>query len=346
MAPVQLLLASLVALFAVLLAGVPVSADWLGLLKDGADPPEAASTWEIPSRVGKPLRGFFLPDAAADTAHGPGISHLEPDRELRPHAAVPLLSHPARRQQGLQTQAGPRSWGLDRVDGNEDGQFRYIASGGSGITVYVLDSGIASELDEFEGRATKGPNFSNDTSTTDNEGHGTFTAAIIGGKEYGVAKKVKIVGVKVTASEGIGRVSDFVRGLLWVLDETKNGTGDPSIISLSIGTEQSMLLDQAMNYIVDLGIPVVASAGNQGEDACNWSPGSALAVLTVGATNRTNEVATYSNFGPCVKIWAPGSDIVSIFPNGTESVRTGTSFSSPHVAGVGSRAGDGLRAAS
>jgi subtilisin family serine protease len=241
-----------------LIFGVLTEARLLAILHNDASWPHDLANAErfvLPSRAGRELRGLILEsnEDLASARENPSVAHVEWDRPI--FTRRPLEPRQRVRPAPPAT-SGPLSWALDRLDGDIDGHYVYPGSAGSGITVFVLDSGITPNLSEFGGRAVEGPNFTNETANGDEKGHGTFVAAIVAGSNYGVAKRSKVVGVKVIRKDGFGRISDIVRGLVWTVNATANGTAFPSIISLSVGSKQSMILDQALNYIVDLGIPV------------------------------------------------------------------------------------------
>lgn len=190
---------------------------YVGVLRPGADPsllPAEAIQFSIPSRSGQPLNGFILESDTYDSGVDlTKLAHVEADREVRLNS--PIAS---RTLWERQAPINSTSWALDRLDGTMDGLFVYPPSAGNKVTVYVLDSGVNVSLPEFGGRVEEGPNFTNETTPgAEDEGHGTFVAALVGGKTYGVAKEVKMVSVKVIESAGVGRVSDIVRGLIHVV---------------------------------------------------------------------------------------------------------------------------------
>jgi cerevisin len=230
-------------------------------------------------------------------------------------------------------------WGLARVshrgklDSSNNAQYLYDPNAGAGVTVYVMDTGIKIGHVDFEGRATWGANFVSGAPNYDDHGHGTHCAGTVGSKTYGVAKKVNLVAVKVLNSNNQGAWSDIIAGFNWV---AKNAKGNKNVISISIGGDKNTSVDQALNDAYAAGILVVVAAMNDNKDACQVSPGSADSSFTVGATDVNDQKASFSNWGKCVDILAPGVNVLS---TGTASetasrVMSGTSMATPHIAGL------------
>jgi subtilisin family serine protease len=222
-------------------------------------------------------------------------------------------------------------WNLDRIDQNNlplsDG---YLTnSQGSGVTAYVVDTGIDTDHPDFEGRAA---NVFDATggSGEDCNGHGTHIAGIIGGEEYGVAKNAQLRGVRVLDCQGSGTTSDVIAGLDWIAANADH----PAVTNLSFGGNFSRSLNDAATSLADSGVYVTVAAGNSGSDACEESPASADRVLTVAASNRHDRVASFSNDGPCVELYAPGVDVRSTWPDNRIATLSGTSTAAPHAAGV------------
>ncbi|KAK7206910.1 proteinase B [Myxozyma melibiosi] len=212
--------------------------------------------------------------------------------------------------------------------------YGYDADPGLGVTVYTLDTGIIVEHEEFVGRATM-VNLVRVSFDTDIVGHGTHVAGTAAGTTYGVAKNSSIVAVKVLNDRGSGSTSDILSGLEYVADQ-HTSNGGPSVINMSLGGSFSTALNQAVRNAVNQGIHVVVAAGNSGTDACSSSPASEPSVLTVGASDSNDNVASFSNIGSCVDVFAPGVNVLSAWNSDDDASRqlSGTSMASPLVAGL------------
>ncbi len=224
------------------------------------------------------------------------------------------------------------SWGLDRIDQKRrtDGYYTYAATG-LGVTAYVVDTGIRYTHRDFEGRATFGFDaFGGDGS--DCFGHGTHVAGTVGGATYGVAKQVSLVSVRVLDCNGTGTTSSVLAGLEWVLAHLRR----PAVINMSVSGDPDELVDAAVRRLDAANVTVVVAAGNNGQDACNFSPGRVQEALTVGATTWDDTRPMYSNFGDCIDWFAPGSGITSddMQTDTTTSMKSGTSMATPHTAGA------------
>lgn len=206
---------------------------------------------------------------------------------------------------------------------------------GQDVYVYVLDSGINSEHPDFEGRAVKGIDTTGE-GPGDLIGHGTHVAGLIGSKTYGVAKKVNLVEVKVLDSQGRGNVSDIIEGLEYVVNQCI-AKKRKCVINMSLGAPGTHnILDKAVSAVIDEGIVVVVAAGNSGLNACWYSPAKVKQAITVAAMDdRTDLMASFSNWGACTDIWAPGVNVKSLSNRGDDKlVLSGTSMASPIVAGM------------
>lgn len=237
-------------------------------------------------------------------------------------------------------------WGLGRIShksfssqGTDNSNYVFENKSGANTTVYILDSGIRTDHVEFTGRVRWGPNYI-DSQQTDAQGHGTHIAGIACGHNVGVAKFANIVVVKVIDSQRRAAVSNIIQGVQWIINDHKSNPNQRAVINYSAVGSISAARAQAMQAAVDAGIMVVTAAGNSNADACNYGPAnmasSTSGVLTVAALNYTNTPATFSNYGSCVSLYAPGVSILSASDSSTNSYMymSGTSMSSPYVAGL------------
>jgi serine protease len=205
--------------------------------------------------------------------------------------------------------------------------------GGSGVNVYILDSGIRTTHQEFGGRAVGAFTAINDAyGTGDCTGHGTHVAGTVGGNTYGVAKGVKLFSVRIVDCTNYGSYSGMIAGVNWV---TQNRVL-PAVANMSIAGSVSSALNSAIQTSIQAGVVFVAAAGNSATDACNFSPGSTSGIVTVGAVGNTDSRSPFSNYGSCVTVFAPGEAITSAWYTGDNSslLMGGTSTAAPHVAGV------------
>jgi hypothetical protein len=175
----------------------------------------------------------------------------------------------------------------------------------------------------------------NNANSNDCNGHGTHCAGTVGSKDYGVCKHCRLIAVKVLDCGGSGSWSSVINGINWVINQTQS-TGIPSVVSMSLGGGYSAIVNNAVANAVSAGIVTVVAAGNENSDACGRSPASTPSAITVGAISKTNTRSSYSNFGSCLDIYAPGDDIVSTWIGSNTALNTisGTSMATPHVAGV------------
>lgn len=230
------------------------------------------------------------------------------------------------------TQAQP-PWGLDRIDQRTlplDQRFTPVNTA-PGVNVYVIDTGIRTSHVDFAGRATWGTNQVDDQDA-DCHGHGTHVAGIVGGDTYGVAKEVNLIAVKVLDCAGSGSYFSVLGGIDWVAAHHQA----PAVANMSLGGDYSAALNQAVANAVAAGVPMVVAAGNEAVDACTRSPSAAPTAITVGATTEADARAYFSNYGPCVDLFAPGAAILSAGAESDTAAVTlsGTSMAAPHVAGA------------
>jgi subtilisin family serine protease len=248
------------------------------------------------------------------------VKYVEPDQEV-----------------SINTTQTNATWGLDRVDQRDtplNQTYTWDATG-TGVTAYILDTGIKTSHNEFGGRAQQGFDAFGGTSE-DCNGHGTHVAGTVGGTTYGVAKGVTLVAVRVLDCNGSGSWSGVIAGMDWV---ASNASG-PSVANMSLSGGASTTINDAVQRMYNAGVPVIVAAGNgnkagREDDACKYSPASAPAAFTVGATNSSDAKPIWSNYGNCVNLFAPGVGITSAWHTSNTATNTisGTSMASPHVAG-------------
>jgi subtilisin family serine protease len=225
------------------------------------------------------------------------------------------------------------SWGLDRIDQPYlplDQQFT-VHGTGAGVTAYIVDSGIDYRHADFGGRATPGFDAIGDgRGGADCNGHGTHVAGTVGGATYGVARQSSLVSVRVLDCAARGAWSGIIAGFDWVARNARQ----PAVLNGSLGGERSEAVNRAVDNVAARGMLPVIAAGNDAKDACDVSPASAAWALTVGATDHRDRETDFSNFGPCLTLYAPGKDVVSARAGGGSLALDGTSMASPHVTGV------------
>ncbi len=278
---------------------------------------------KVLDNFGSVLNGFSakLPDAALDKMRrNPDVAFIEADQRF-----------------SIDATQSPATWGLDRIDQRNrplDNSYTYDATG-SGVTAYIIDTGILSSHGEFGGRVASGYSAINDgRGTTDCNGHGTHVAGTVGGSTYGVAKQVTLRPVRVLDCSGSGSTSGVIAGVDWVTSH--HAAGAPAVANMSLGGGVSSALDSAVASSINDGVTYAVAAGNENTNACNGSPSRVGAALTVGSTTSTDARSSFSNYGTCLDLFAPGSSITSAWYTSNSATNTisGTSMATPHVAGV------------
>ncbi|MFD2078393.1 Peptidase inhibitor I9 [Actinopolymorpha cephalotaxi] len=268
------------------------------------------------------LKGFAaaLPESAlAKVRSNPDVKYVEADQRV-----------------SIDATQSPATWGLDRIDQRAlplNNTYVYDATG-SGVTAYIIDTGIRFSHTQFSGRAVSGYDAVDGGSADDCNGHGTHVSGTVGSTTYGVAKAVRLVGVRVLDCNGSGTTSGVIAGINWVT--ANHAAGSPAVANMSLGGGASTSLDNAVANSIADGVTYSVAAGNSNGNACRTSPARVAAAITVGATTSTDARASYSNYGSCLDLFAPGSSITSTWNTSDTATNTisGTSMATPHVTGA------------
>ncbi|MEN9885029.1 MAG: hypothetical protein RLZZ420_2246 [Bacteroidota bacterium] len=310
---------------------IPVSAYYLVVLKDNIDAKEVefksdAITEFLASQRDKTfkyaVKGFTIQLTSKDlekVRKDPNVKYVEQDQVMKISATQ--FTAP---------------WGLDRIDQQAiplSGSFTYETTG-STVDAYIFDTGIKLDHNEFVGRIMPGFNaITVGVAASDDNGHGTHVAGIVGGTRYGVAKGINLIPVKVLDRFGSGTFTQIIAGIDWAI---ANHTTKPAVGNVSISGPVSVGLDEAIRRAITDGIVMCVAAGNNAVDAIGTSPGRVTEAITVGSVTNTDQWSSFSNYGTVIDILAPGTNITSAWHTGINdiSVVSGTSMATPHVVGA------------
>jgi aqualysin 1 len=307
-----------------------IADEYIVVFKDHVTNPRAEAANAVASAGGQvhftytaAIKGFSatLPaPALAALRNNPNVDYIEQDQTV-----------------SLSADEGSATWGIDRVDQHDLplNQTYHYDNTGAGVNAFIIDTGILSTHVEFGGRVLTAQGFTSvldGNGTNDCNGHGTHVSGTVGGAVYGIAKDVKLIPVRVLNCRGSGSWSGVIAGI----DFAANSNLRPAVANMSLGGGFSSSVNAAVAGAVRSGVTMAVAAGNDGANACNYSPASEPSAITVGATTTSDARASYSNFGTCVDIFAPGSGITSAWKTSNTAVNTisGTSMATPHVTGT------------
>lgn len=311
---------------------------YLVVLKPGITAATHEAIKGIDSSIVDSVNKDYIYDLGNFKGFASALSNAQVD-ELKSHPQVAYVekdgkAHTMQEELADQTNA---PWGLGRISHRQAGATDYVydASAGQGTCAYVIDTGIYTQHPEFEGRATFVKNFAGSGRTDDN-GHGTHVAGTIGSKTYGVAKKTNLYAIKVLDANGSGSWSDVISGInLAATDAKQRSCPNGVVVNMSLGGDFSQAVNDAVAASVDAGLFFAVAAGNEASDISTTSPASEPKAFSVGATDSTDNMASFSNFGATLGVFAPGVDVLSTWNNGKTNTISGTSMATPHVVGLG-----------
>ncbi|XP_071507994.1 aqualysin-1-like [Diadema antillarum] len=304
---------------------------YIVVLEDGVEVDSFISRFErdvsvetrITSKFSKVLNGFVIQADVAGVALNllrslQGVKYVEEDEVIFAYGR----------------NESPGSWGIDRIDQREMTQNgdMDLSGYGAGQYIYVIDTGINKDHNDFDNNRAGSAADMLGGNGDDCNGHGTHCAGTAASKSYGVANEANVLGIRVLNCFGSGYKSDSIKALDWIATDGVT----PSVASMSLGGSLSDSQNEAVANARNNNIVVVVAAGNDNANACNYSPASAPEAITVGATDETDTRSYFSNYGSCVDLFAPGSDIVSLSAFDDDGTRTlsGTSMACPHVSGI------------
>lgn len=301
--------------------GRGIEGSYIVVLHEDADPTSVAAVAGVDARhtYTSAINGFSATLNRGQLnalQHNPAVAYIEEDQVME-YAA---------------TQSGA-TWGIDRIDQRNrplSGTYTYTSTG-STVYAYIIDSGINPNHTQFGGRASIAYDATGGNGV-DCNGHGTHVAGTVGGSTYGVAKGVRIRAVRVGTCGSSLSVADIVEGIDWV----RLNHIDPAVANMSLGGGYSSAMNTAVTNLINAGVYAVVAAGNSNVNACNGSPSGVTAAMVVAASTSSDAKASYSNWGSCVDLYAPGSSITSAWYSSTSATNTisGTSMAAPHVTGV------------
>jgi len=304
-----------------------VAGSYIVVFKDGAGARANGMTAKYGGQVRATwtdaLNGYaaaMTEQQAKRTAADPAVAYVEQDQVF--HLTTDQLN--------------PPSWGLDRVDQRAlplDAKYTFNTTA-SNVTAYIIDTGIRTTHTTFGGRAVWGTNTTGDGNNTDCNGHGTHVSGTVGGSQYGLAKGVRLVAVKVLTCSGSGSTTGVINGINFVT--AQHAAGAPAVANMSLGGGASTALDNAVRNSIADGVTYAVASGNSNANACNSSPARVTQAITVNASTQTDARASFSNFGTCTDIFAPGQGITSSWNASDTATNTisGTSMATPHVTGA------------